>query len=131
MNLGNWLAEQARHAPDRPALYVGRELVADYGSFHDRSARVSAWLRAQGVRAGDRVAIFLKNCPDYLIVQYGVWYAGAVAVPINAKLPGREAAFVLEDAGATICFVSTDQHDALLKSKVTCRMVDVFGDEYQ
>ncbi len=113
MNVGHWLHRQAQGDPTRPALFLGRDMVADYGGFHDRAARVAGWLIAQGVRPGDRVAIFMKNAPDYLIIQYGIWYAGAAAVPINAKLHGREAAFIVENAGATLAFTSPGLTGAL------------------
>ena len=60
------------------------------------------------MRPGDRVALFLSNTPAYLECLYGIWWAGAVAVPINHKLHPREAAFILEDAGARIVAVSGD-----------------------
>jgi long-chain acyl-CoA synthetase len=87
-------------------LYRGVDLVADYGRFDDAASRIAAWLVAQGVQPGDRIGIFMKNCPEYLMVLYGVWYAGAAAVPINAKLHGREVAYILENSGARLLFVS-------------------------
>jgi long-chain acyl-CoA synthetase len=39
-----------------------------------------------GLQAGDRVALFMANCPQYLELLYGIWHAGLVAVPINHKL---------------------------------------------
>ena len=106
MNIGHWLQRQAQGNPDRPALFLGRELVADYAGFHDRASRIAGWLGAQGVRPGDRVAIFMKNGPDYLIAMYAIWYAGAAAVPINAKLHSREAAFIIDNAEAVLSFTS-------------------------
>lgn len=124
MNLGHWLYRQAQAHPERPALFLGRDLVADYGTFHDRAAAVAGWLIAQGVAPGDRVAIFMKNCPDYLIVQYGIWYAGAAAVPINAKLHGREAAFIIENAGADLTFATPSLAQALSQADAPGRVVD-------
>lgn len=118
MNLAIWLARSAQAGPTRPALFSGQVQVADYGSFDAQARAVAAWLIAQGVGAGDRVAIFLKNRPDYLIIFYGIWYAGAAAVPINAKLHPREAAFVLHDSGTRIVFCSdglAHGHDTSIK----------------
>ncbi|MBO27902.1 MAG: AMP-dependent synthetase, partial [Rhodobacteraceae bacterium] len=102
MNLAHWLARSATAYPRRPALFSGVTPVADYAQFDARARAVAGWLRAQGVAAGDRVALFMPNGPDYLIALYGIWYAGAAAVPVNAKLHGREAAFILRDAGAKL-----------------------------
>ena len=52
------------------------------------------------------MAVFMTNCTDYLRTLYGIWWAGAVAVPVNAKLHAREAAWIMEDAGARIAFVT-------------------------
>lgn len=106
MNIAAWLARTASLSGDAPALMVGAEIVADYAQFADRAARLAGGLQAQGLRPGDRVGIFAKNSPDYLIAMFGIWWAGAVAVPVNAKLHPREAAWILSDAGATSCFVS-------------------------
>ena len=104
MNIAGWLQRMAAVSPTRPALFSGRALVADYGAFHSKAAAVATALQVRGVAPGDRVAIFMKNVPDYLVVQYGAWYAGAAVVPINAKLHAREAAWILGDAGAKLVF---------------------------
>jgi long-chain acyl-CoA synthetase len=113
VNIANWLARQAAIAPDRGALWQGRDLVASYGAFHGAACAVAAGLQARGIAPGDRVALFMKNTPDYLIAQYGVWYAGAVVVPINAKLHPREAAWIMQDAGARLGFASPALADPL------------------
>ncbi len=127
MNIGQWLERTAARTPHKPALYLGRDMVCDYGTFHARALQVAGWLLAGGVAPGDRVAIFMKNCPDFLIAQYGIWYAGAVAVPINAKLHGREAAFILTDSGAKITFSSPDLAALLTAAHPPGEVVDITG----
>jgi long-chain acyl-CoA synthetase len=51
--------------------------------------------------------------PDYLVVLYGIWITGAVAVPINAKLHGREAAFILHNADCAMVFTQAALAEAL------------------
>ncbi|MDX5384586.1 MAG: AMP-binding protein [Rhodobacterales bacterium] len=106
MNISNWLQRQAQVHGDWPALFLGRDCVADYGQFHARAAAVAGWLDTQGLRQGDRIVLFMKNRPEFLILLYGIWMAGAVAVPVNAKLHGREAAWIVGDAGARLAFAS-------------------------
>jgi long-chain acyl-CoA synthetase len=106
MNLAHWLERTAAVSPERPALFRGDTQVADYAAFGRAAAGVGAALAARGVGPGDRVAIFMKNVPDYLVALYGIWIAGAAAVPINAKLHPREAAFILEDSGAALVFAT-------------------------
>lgn len=108
MNISKWLAYTAQIMPDRPALFLGTDLVADYAEFHAAALRLGGALRARGLQPGDRVALFMKNVPDYLIAEYGAWYAGAVVVPINAKLHPREAEFILANSGARLVFATPD-----------------------
>ncbi len=130
MNIAEWLHRQAKADGTRPALFLGQEMVADYARFHQKAAALAGWLQAQGVVPGDRVAVFMKNCPDYLIALYGIWYAGAAAVPINAKLHSREAEFILQDAKAKLVFASPELQQALQQAGVAVRMVDVTADAF-
>ncbi|KIN60711.1 AMP-binding domain protein [Sulfitobacter noctilucae] len=111
MNMACWLVETQRAFPDRPALFLGTELVADYAGFADRAKRVAALLHRQGVQPADRVAIYMANRPDYLVILYGIWIAGAAAVPINAKLHPREVMWILTDADCDTIFVAGQSDD--------------------
>lgn len=109
MNLANWLVKTAKQYPDAPALFSGQELRADYAEFARRSAAIGSYLQAEyGVTKGDRVALFLPNCTQYLELLYGIWFLGAVAVPINSKLHAKEAAWIIGDAGAMAVFSSEE-----------------------
>lgn len=58
----------------------------------------------------------MENCPEYVETLYGVWFAGLVAVPINAKLHAREALFAIENSGASTLFVSESLSTSFLAS---------------
>ncbi|WP_416915026.1 MAG: class I adenylate-forming enzyme family protein [Roseicyclus sp.] len=128
MNIAHWLARSAQVAGDSPALMLGDRLMADYATFHARAAALATALTARGILPGDRVAIWSGNAPDYLTALYGIWIAGAVAVPINAKLHPREAAFILADSGARHLFLgpglapATDLPQTLLASPAFASM---------
>ena len=90
-----------------PAAASGTRVVATYGQLAERAARLAGALRNRfGLQPGDRVAIAAKNTPDYLVLFYGIWYAGLAAVPANAKLHGSELGYILEHSGARVCFAS-------------------------
>lgn len=119
MNLAIWLERAARLWPERPALLNGDEVLCDYREFAGRAARLAAWLHGHcGLRGGDRIAVFHANAPEYLILLYAIWHAGAVAVPINAKLHPREAAWIAADAQASILFVEPEKCEIL---SATCQ----------
>ncbi len=128
MNISFWLHRMAQVGADRPAMYLGTETVETYGSFHAKAAAVAGWLSAKGIGPGDRVALFMKNVPDYLIVQYGAWYAGAAVVPINAKLHGREAAWITQNAGAKLSFASPGMAEALAEAGAEGEIVNIGAD---
>ena len=114
MNLARMLIDAAAAWPGRPAVASGVEVLADFATQADRVARLAAGLRdGLGLEAGDRVAIAMKNCPEYLEAFLGIWHAGLVAVPINARLHPREFAYILENAGARVCLVTADLEDGI------------------
>ena len=120
MNIANWLSHRALHDPERPALYSGTDLRATYGEFDHSAHEMSAALMAAGVQQGDRVAIFMDNDPLWLKAIFAILYAGAVAVPMNAKLHAREAAFILKDSRAALCIVDASHGNALKSIDGTC-----------
>src|SRR6185295_6550481 len=136
MNIAEWLAATARSCGEAPALLTGFDLDADYATFARRAAAIGAALtRDYGISAGDRVALFASNCTQYLECLYGIWWIGAVAIPINAKLHGREAAWICSDAGAKLTFVSDDTIGALaeVKSELppAMKMLSMDSDAYR
>lgn len=107
MNLAYWLQRAGAAHGDKTAVAVGRRPFLSYDRLAERSARLAnALRRVYGLEAGDRVALVARNCPEYLEILFGIWHAGLVAVPVNAKLHGAEIAFILQDSGAPVCFAS-------------------------
>lgn len=102
MNLANWLMRRAKVSGDAAALFHGTEQIATYAQMAQSVLNCASWLRGHGVRKGEHVGIFMKNTPEYLVVFYGIWAAGAVAVPINAKLHPKETDWILENAEAKL-----------------------------
>ena len=136
MNVAEWLAASARLRPDAPALLTGIDLDADYATFARRAAAIGAALsRDYHIAPGDRVGLFATNCTQYLECLYGIWWIGAVAIPINAKLHGREAAWICGDAGAKLTFVSDDTVEALAEVEgdlpAAMKMLSVDSDVYR
>lgn len=102
MNPAEWLHRRALRDGARPALLRGGKVVLDYAGFRDAAARLGGGLTARGISRGDRVAVFMGNRIEYLIALYGIWFAGAVAVPINAKLHPKEADWIIDNARAAL-----------------------------
>jgi long-chain acyl-CoA synthetase len=107
MNLAHLLQRSATSFPDQPAVALGKDILYDYRTLARRAASIGAGLTSQfGLAPGDRVAMFMPNCPEYLELLYAAWIAGLVVVPINAKLHPRELAYILTDSEAAVLFMS-------------------------
>ncbi|MEX2239123.1 MAG: AMP-binding protein, partial [Burkholderiales bacterium] len=113
MNLAHLLHASAHRLPQAPALARGTRTVASYGEFSERVARLAGAMRRRGLAHGERVALAMKNCPEYYEVLFACWHAGLTAVPMNAKLHARELAYILEHSGARLSFVTPDLASAV------------------
>ena len=89
----------ARDYPDATALeFFGQE--TSYRDMQAQIERAAAGLRAQGIGAGDPVAIVLPNCPQHIVAFYAVLRLGAVVVEHNPLYTARELRKQFEDHGA-------------------------------
>ena len=114
MNLANLLLRNARRLPTATALVDHTAPYCDWATLAARAAALAGALTGRcGLAPGDRVGLFMSNHPDYLVIKYAIWWAGLTALPINAKLHARELAWILDNAGARVCFVSADLADAV------------------
>ena len=111
MNPAIWVERQGLLRPDSAALAVGDRVQADWSTFATHVAGVATGLMSEfDLSPGDRVAIIMDNCPQYLEALYAIWRAGLIAVPVNARLHRDEIAYILEHSGA--CVAVTDESHA-------------------
>jgi len=108
MSLAHLLLRQAQLHPDTRAIFLGPRPWATHAQWAGRSAALATRLREAGLQPGDRVLLFMRNHPRYLELLWGLWWAGLVAVPVNAKLHPREVAWIAENAEARWAFTSAD-----------------------
>jgi long-chain acyl-CoA synthetase len=108
LNLSILLEDSARTDPERAAVVLGDQRLT-YAQVDAAANQVANLLVARGVRPGDRVALSCPNLPYFPVVYYGILKAGAVVVPLNVLLKGREIAYHLADsqASAYFCFQGT------------------------
>src|SRR5262245_54572167 len=97
-----------RHAQQRPRdraiVFYGREV--SFGELDEASDRFAGWLRGRGLRPGDRVALFLENCPQFAMAYYGALKAGAVNVCLNPMHKAGELRHEFQDSGARFLVTS-------------------------
>ena len=115
MNLALAFAQSARSDFSKTALFWG-EVRFSYGQFWQQTLGVAQRLQSSfGVRRGDRIGVWLKNCPEFVPVLFGIWQAGALAVPINSFLKPAEVEFILADAGIEIVILDESMKDGFAK----------------
>ncbi len=134
MNLSQLLLRTARTAPQAPALALGTRVVADYGGLARRASVLAGALRGRfGLAPGARVALIMRNCPQFVELLYGCWFAGIGAVPVNAKLHPREFHYILADSGARLVFATARLAETLGRLSdlpELMEIVDVEGPAY-
>jgi long-chain acyl-CoA synthetase len=100
-NFAQELASAVADGAERPAVKLD-DLVLNYGLLDAGAQRAAGLLRAHGVEAGDRVGMQLPNVPYFPVVYFGALRLGAVVVPMNPLLKGREVGYHLKDSGAKV-----------------------------
>ncbi len=129
MNLVHLLLRSARWLPEQPALAVGRRPVRTYREMASRAARIAAAFSQKfSLKKHDRVALAMKNCPEFYEVLFACWHAGLTAVPMNAKLHPKEFAYILENSGAKLCLVTPDL-EAAVPGGITVAQIASFPEE--
>jgi long-chain acyl-CoA synthetase len=106
------LVNAAEKYPTRTALIFGNvveplgnvlmDAKMDYQTLRDLTYRFAAALQQMGVKRGDRVAVHLPNCPQFIIAYYAILMAGGIVVPCNPQYVARELAYQLNDSGAEV-----------------------------
>jgi len=101
----------AKHRPRVAFSCMGRQMR--YGELDDLSIALAAWLQAQGLQRGDRVALLLPNVLPLPVAVLAVLRAGGVVVNIGPELPQAELQHRLHDSGARVCIASETAAAAL------------------
>lgn len=107
-NLAQLLDRSVLKFRHRAALIFGSK-KASYGLLSSISKKLAHALYDLGVRKGDKVALWLPNCPEFVYSFFAVLRLGAVVVPINTMFKREEARFVIEDCQAKALICSVDK----------------------
>ena len=110
----DYLDQLARQHGSKPAVLFKGTAVS-YGRLDAESTAFAAALAELGVSKGDRVALLLPNCPQFMVAQFGAWKAGAVAVPLNPTYSEREIEQALTATGTETVVVLTPFHGRIAR----------------
>ncbi|MFI9023887.1 AMP-binding protein [Streptomyces sp. NPDC053560] len=132
MNLGVYLTRSARHWPDADAL-VCRSRTWSYRLLEERAGRLASALLARGLRPGDAVASLAWNRGELVEIEFALYKAGLMRVPVNARLGRREVGHILRDAPVRVLVFDTAHREdalaALTSAGTGCLPVELGDDE--
>ncbi|MCX4388582.1 long-chain fatty acid--CoA ligase [Micromonospora peucetia] len=128
-NLTDPVWDNAEVAPDevqfvRPTGAGGSWADVTCRQFRDEVVAAARGLAAAGVQPGDRVGLMSRTRYEWTLLDYAIWAAGAVTVPIYETSSADQAAWILSDSGAVACVVESNAH-ATLVAGVRDRLPDL------
>jgi len=120
------ISYQGRKRKRKVALFVDDEKIC-YGEILEKVDKLALFLTQKGIKEGDRVALFLRNSPEFIYTVFAVSKIGAVAVPINTFLKSEELDYILKDAGAKL-LVASQIHEKVVNANAVCKDIIWEGD---
>jgi acyl-CoA synthetase (AMP-forming)/AMP-acid ligase II len=133
VNIARFLEQNAALYGEQPAIMVHDRVHATHRELARAVRNLAGALRMRYcLTPGERVGLFMANCPQFLEILLACWHAGLVAVPINNKLHAREAEFILDHSQTALCFAGHKQAAELAALNPAWRdhVVDVGDGEY-
>ena len=105
-NFYELITYQGKKRKNKVALFVDDTKIT-YGSILKNADQLAAYLRDKGVKKGDKVALFLRNSPEFIYSIFAISKLGAILVPINTFLKDEEFSYILENSESTFLIAST------------------------
>ena len=115
MNLATAFGISAQKQGDKPAIFWAEQQISYASITRDARWLANQLVREHQIQPGDRVAIWLKNCPEFVPALFAILQAGAVVVPINNFLKPDEVAYILKDSGAKTIVSESAMKDGLAR----------------
>ncbi|MCD4722773.1 MAG: AMP-binding protein, partial [Desulfobacula sp.] len=130
MNIAWWVQRWAELTPDKPAI-IFEEQTISYQVLCRRADRTSCWLQSIGIEKGDRVAVMLNNCPEFLDLFLACARLGAIFVPLNFRVTSVELDYFIKNCRPRLFVHGDGLADAVnaleLESYLPPLMVAVVG----
>jgi long-chain acyl-CoA synthetase len=107
-------------------MYGDREFLiyeddrCSYETFARATLKLAAQLQKDGVKKGDRVAIIMRNLPEWVVAFYAAELVGAIVTPLNAWWTGPELEYGLVDSGTKLAFVDSERLERINEHLVNC-----------
>lgn len=107
MTLTEMLEESCRIYSKKNAL-IFRKIRITYRQLNNQLTTVSYGLIRLGIKKGEKIAILLKNCPEYIVSYFAILKAGGIVIPLNFMLKEEELKYILDNAGVSTIITSAE-----------------------
>ncbi|MEM7249977.1 MAG: class I adenylate-forming enzyme family protein [Pseudomonadota bacterium] len=114
-----------RRVPEKEAVVSADGRRLSYDEVRIEVERLTAVLHRFGCGPGDRVAVWLANCPEWVFAEFACALLGVILVPVNARFRAAEAQYILESARAKVLITQTE----FLSNNYLERLRDIAGGE--
>jgi long-chain acyl-CoA synthetase len=114
------ILDAAREHGDKIFIVYEDECIT-YAAFHRATVAFARFLMDEGVTKGDRVAIIMRNMPEWIVAFYAATAIGAIATPLNAWWQGGELEYGLCDSGAKVAIVDSERYERLIPHLGNCQ----------
>lgn len=130
MNIASNLEKTATFLPEKTAI-IFEDLSYTYSQLHLKVNQLASGLEQFGIKKGDRIALFMPNIPEFIMIYFAAQKLGAIVVSLNVLLVKNEVQYILRDCGARIIFAGKDQIEQVPIDEVECleQLILVEGDE--
>ena len=128
--LFQYLRQNALDFPDKPAyIFYGR--VVTWKDLDDATERFANFLSSKGIKKGDKVALFMQNCPQYVIAHYGTQKVGAIVGPASPMFKEWELEYEVNDLGAKVVVTTDDLYPIVEKIRANTGLQEAVVTNYQ
>lgn len=108
MNIAHNLEQTAKFLPNKTAL-IFEDLSITYAQLDEKVNQLASGIAKMGIEKGDRLALFMPNIPEFIMIYFAAQKLGAIVVALNVLLVKNEVQYILSDCGARIIFAGKDQ----------------------
>ncbi len=113
-NFYETLEHNAKKRSKKTALFVDEEKIT-YKEIKEKADKLAAFLASKGIKKGDKIALFLRNSPEFVYAVFALSKLGVTIVPVNTFLKEEELDYILQDSGAKV-LIASKTHEKIVDS---------------
>jgi long-chain acyl-CoA synthetase len=125
MNVKHLIDRAVKGYPDNSALVYGKT-HRTFRDLNERSNRLANGLLGLGIKKGDRVGMLLRNCCEFIEIDFALSKTGIVRVPLNARLTGKDHEYMLNDSGSNVLIFGEEFTETVEAIKTSLKTIKEF-----